>query len=179
LVLPLAGTSIADHDVGHQIQHLQPQILSFVLSFLVIGLFWLDHHHAFQYIAAFDSVLLRLNLLFLLCVVFMPFPTAVLGTAGDTTDATVLYALSIAAAGTAASSIWWYASHDRRLLTETISARKAREDRLRGLVTPAVFLLSVPIAYGSPTLAKYSWLLVLPAAQIIRRGSRPRPTASP
>ena len=59
----------------------EPKILSFGISFVVIGLFWLGHHHLFRYITALDRRLILLNLLFLGTIAFLPYPTQVFGAA--------------------------------------------------------------------------------------------------
>src|SRR5215813_10137818 len=58
---------------------LWPRYLAYVLSFLVIARFWVTHHLAFRLIARYDATLVWLNLLLLMLVAFLPFPTAVLG----------------------------------------------------------------------------------------------------
>ena len=71
----------------------EPKILSFGISFVVIGLFWLGHHHLFRYITALDRRLILLNLLFLGTIAFLPYPTALLSaTQGDHADSTAFYA---------------------------------------------------------------------------------------
>ena len=56
-----------------------PKVFSFLLSFLVIGQFCIAHRRMFDAIAGHDTGLLWLNLICLLTVSFMPFPTALLG----------------------------------------------------------------------------------------------------
>ena len=151
---------------------------TFGLSFIVIGAFWLSHHSSFQYIGAFDRVFLRLNMLFLLCIAFMPFPTEVLGSHGSS-SAVVLYAGTVAVTGTVSGAMWWYASHRRRLLTDLASHELILRIRLQRIAAPAVFALSVPVAYASPALAKYAWVLVYPASRIARRPARRRVASRP
>src|SRR5437870_12237071 len=55
-----------------------PSYFSFLVSFAFIGIMWMNHHRLFTHIARSDDVLLILNLLLLLGVVVVPFPTAVL-----------------------------------------------------------------------------------------------------
>ncbi|MBX0330724.1 DUF1211 domain-containing protein [Oscillochloris sp. ZM17-4] len=138
---------------------LWPRYLSYCVSFLVIGSFWLGHHRMFRYIVRYDRRLLSLNLLLLLCIAFIPFPTTVLGEAGNAM-ATIFYAATMAATGLVSSLIWWYASAGGRLLAAPISTRALRASWLRNLTTPAVFLLSIPLAFFSSDLARYSWALI-------------------
>jgi uncharacterized membrane protein len=59
------------------------QALSYVISFLVILSFWMAHHSIFSAIRGYDKVLIWLNLLFLMFVAFLPFPTSLLGDYGN------------------------------------------------------------------------------------------------
>src|SRR5215831_20816639 len=71
-------------DPGHELGADAHRILSFGISFVVIGLFWLGHHHLFRFITAMDRRLILLNLLFLGTIAFLPYPTALLSaTRGD------------------------------------------------------------------------------------------------
>lgn len=60
-----------------------PQLLSYVLSFLVIGSLWGSHHRKFRYINRYDGRLVWLNLLLLMVIAFIPFPTSVLAESGN------------------------------------------------------------------------------------------------
>ena len=60
---------------------LWPKFLSYMLSFLVIGTYWIAHHQTFRYVRSYDRTLLWLNLLFLLSISFIPFPTCLASTA--------------------------------------------------------------------------------------------------
>ncbi len=103
----------ATEDVGDALLDRWPQMLSFVLSFLVIGIFWMAHHRIFRYVARIDQRLIWLNLLFLMCVAFLPFPTAVLGDHDDSQGAIVFYACAVGLTGAVLASIWQYL-HPRR-----------------------------------------------------------------
>ena len=116
LVLPLADAHLTDEDLARQLLALWPKVFSFVLSFVVIGLFWLTHHRFFQLIDRVDRRLLFLNLLVLMCVAFLPFPTAVLGDHGSQSAADVLYAASMSLLGLASAALWRHASNRHRLI---------------------------------------------------------------
>jgi uncharacterized membrane protein len=126
----------------------------------VIGLFWIGHHGLFRYIKALDRTLVLLNLLFLGCIAFLPYPTALVSAAGDQTPATIFYAAAIAAAGLAEAAVWLYAIRIRDLALPGVSPAVRRWVLLRIIAAPVVFLLSIPVAITQPDLAKYLWLLV-------------------
>ncbi|MBD0355512.1 MAG: DUF1211 domain-containing protein, partial [Rubrobacteraceae bacterium] len=55
-----------------------PSYLGYAISFLQIGVIWANHHNRFRFIVRSDHILLFLNILFLMCVAFIPFTTALL-----------------------------------------------------------------------------------------------------
>ena len=96
---------------------LWPKYLSYVLSFVGISAFWLIHHSIFRHIRSYDRVLLYLNLLFLMVVAFVPFPTSLLGEYGDHQLPVAIYAATLAA-GRLLTALHWYATRDDQLLDE-------------------------------------------------------------
>ena len=71
------GSSAAES--WHEFAGLAPSFFAFVLSFLVIGRFWMGHHERFRSLRHFDRRLMWPNMLYLMAIAFMPFATAFLG----------------------------------------------------------------------------------------------------
>ena len=134
--------------------------LSYVISFLVIGIYWRAHRVIFQYIKRSDAGLEWLNLIFLMTVAYLPFPTAVLGAYGDARPAVVFYALSLATTSFLDLLIWTHASAGHRLVARDLDARTIVRLRLDALAPTAVFLLSIPISLISVGAAEASWALL-------------------
>ncbi len=84
LVVDIRVPEVVVH-AGHELYESRGKILSFAISFLVIGLFWIGHHRLFRYITALDRPVIFLNLLFLGTIAFLPYPTALLF-AGNTRE---------------------------------------------------------------------------------------------
>jgi uncharacterized membrane protein len=162
--LPEATGSLAPHVIEQW-----PQVLSFVVSFLVIGQFWIAHHAMFGHVTRFDHGLIWLNLIGLLTISFMPFPTAVLGARVEGEDhfPVVFYALSMTVSSVVLSSTWLYALR-RDLVDPSMSASERRQFSSRALVTTATFLLSVgAAALGGLAAALVFWLVLLPLARVV------------
>lgn len=73
---------------------LWPSYFGYLISFLVIGIMWINHHNIFKFFRGVDHWLLTINLMLLLCISFIPFPTALLAehiTHPDERTATVFY----------------------------------------------------------------------------------------
>jgi uncharacterized membrane protein len=76
------------------LSHMWPGYVSFVLSFFFIGIMWINHHRLFVHIKKADDVLMATNLLLLLGVVFVPYPTALM--AGSITMLDTAYSRNVA-----------------------------------------------------------------------------------
>jgi len=145
------------------------KILSFGISFVVIGLFWVGHHHLFRYITALDRRLILLNLLFLGTIAFLPYPTALLSaTNGEHGASIAFYAACVAATGLVELIIWLYAIRANGLVPASVSPARRRYETLHLLPVPVVFALSIPIVFASPIAAQFSWLLLVPIGRVLR-----------
>ena len=145
-------------------------VLSFAISFLIIGAYWMAHHRMFHYIKRYDAMLLWLNLLFLMSIAFLPFPDKVLSEWGDREQfAVAFYATSVAVAGLLLSLLWWYATRGRRLVDANIDPRLVRYFFSRGLAPPLILLVSAGISFVSLRAALGSWLLLLAIRPVLSR----------
>jgi uncharacterized membrane protein len=157
------------HNASHQLGADKHKILSFGISFVVIGLFWLGHHHLFRYITAMDRRLILLNLLFLGTIAFLPYPTALLSaTLGEQPASTAFYAACVAATGLVELVIWLYAMRADGLVPASVSPARRRYEMTRLLPVPVVFALSIPVAFAAPVVAQVSWLLLVPIGRVLR-----------
>jgi len=148
----------------------QPGLISFGISFAVIGRFWLGHHVIFRYILALDRPLISINLLFLGTIAMLPYPTALLNlTSNPTTAGIVFYAICTAAAGLGECAIWLYATRPGRGLAAPSAAAIRVRIALRIGRVPVVFLASIPVAFAAPQDAPYVWILIVVLGLVINR----------
>ena len=181
LKLPALPAAPTNADLLQALIRLEPTALSYLVSFLVIGSFWVSHHRLFEAVRHVSPRMLWLNLVLLLCVSFLPFPTTVLGQYGDLAVAEDLYAISLAAAGVCFTSLIWYA--DRAgLINPDVLVLPVRMYLLRAMGVPVVAVLVIIVAIGAPGDAAYIWLLTAVLNITLGRiGRRPSPggTAEP
>jgi uncharacterized membrane protein len=138
----------------------------YVLSFLVIGLLWMAHHHQFSYIERVDGVLMWLNLFFLMTVGLIPFVTSVMSDHGIPLP-TMLYAGVLFITCLLLAAMWGYACSRPKLMEHALSKGEQREGTLKPLLTALVFAISIPVAYGWGSGAgQWTWLLAIPAARV-------------
>jgi uncharacterized membrane protein len=113
--------------LGHVLEHQWPQYASYAVSFVTIGIIWVNHHTLFRHIARVDRVFLFINVLFLMCVAFIPYPTSVISRYVRTDDASaaaVMYGLSLTATAICFNVLWQYAARGFRLLAPDADRRE-------------------------------------------------------
>lgn len=162
-----ATDGLTDAKLRHELLALWPSYLAYTISFLLIGMIWINHHRMFRYIERVDGIVLGLNVLLLMDVAFLPFSTDVLalslrGTSAQHT-ATALYGLVLAVGGVFFSGVWFYAASGHRLLSEHITPREARALGIRWAMGPLCYLVAalVGLLNATASLACYVLLLLL------------------
>ncbi len=113
----------------------------------------------------YDSRLIMINLVLLMTIGFIPFPTSLVSEYGNRT-AVVFYSASVALVGLLTALMSWYATHKGRLLDAPMSQHEWRVTLARQLAAPAVFLVSIGLAFVNTELAKYAWALAALGALI-------------
>jgi uncharacterized membrane protein len=160
---------LSSEEVSARVLALWPEYLGYVISFLVLAIYWQAHHRVFRSIRRYDSTLVWLNFLFLMAICFLPFPTSLLGKYGGEQVSVVIYAADAAVASLLLGAVSWYATREHRLVTPDLDEEEERIRRLQGLAVPVVFLASIAISFLSPMAAMYSWLLLSITDPLIRR----------
>ena len=168
LIIEIAvPATTADARLSRVLLGLWPRYLAYLLSFLVIARFWATHRQTFRLIARTDTALVWLNLLLLMFVAFLPFPTAVLGQHIRSPAAAALYAISVSLTATLSAACWWYASGPAALARPHLGGAHVRAMRARGLSAVALFAVTIPVAVIAPTAAEILWILAFPLTWII------------
>jgi uncharacterized membrane protein len=148
---------------------LWPTYFANIVSFLVIGYYWMSHHALFGLLKKFDVTIVWLNIIFLVCVSFLPFPVDLFGSFSTVPVVVMFYAACLALTGFWMVFMWWYAAWPGKLVGSQMSERRKRYYFVRNLIAPVVFSLSIPIAYVDHTLARVSWLLLLLGVIVVHR----------
>ena len=146
----LAGVTPAQ--AVERLWHVWPHLLSYVTSFFVIGVIWLNHHALFRLLPRVDRLTLTLNLLLLMCVAFVPFPTALLGQYGGLQPVVIFYGAALAVLGLMWNLLWWRVV--RHYLTQPDARAKSAEE-------------DAPIVPRAALLAATRWGIAWPVAYTV------------
>ena len=125
-------------------------LLTYVLSFVYIGIYWNNHHHMFQIVEYVDGSVLWANLHLLFWLSLYPFTTAWLDESKVALTPVVVYGVNLMAAGTA------YYILQRRMMRLPVTGPRLREvvgNDLKGKASPFIYLLGILLAFVEPRLA--------------------------
>lgn len=181
LILDVKVPSEAHGHLARALGDQWPSYLAYLVSFLIVGIIWLNHHATVQLLASTDHSTQVLNLLLLLPVSVLPWPTAVLaeyaraGSAADQRTAVLLYGVTSSLMSIAFNLLWRYLMRHPELLRPEIDdellAVRNRRYNLGVVIYPiatALGLLNLPLFLGLMLALAGLYLLptpdVLPAA---------------
>jgi uncharacterized membrane protein len=132
---------------------LWPSYLGYAISFLVIGTVWANHHNRFRLISRSDHILLFLNVLFLMCVAFIPFPTALLAEyireEEHRITAVAVYSGTLAVTAVFFTLLWLYAAGNYRLIDSRVDPSALRAMTRRFVFGMLLYLLAFALAFVS------------------------------
>jgi uncharacterized membrane protein len=143
---------------------LWPNYVGYLVSFLVIGVMWLNHHRIFEQVRLVDGPLLLLNLNLLLWTALLPFPTAVMAEylerGGDqATAAMALYGGVVLLCAISFCALYAWVTHDERIVGALPGREAVRAARIRFSLGLVAYTIAFGLSWVSPKLA-----LVLPVA---------------
>ena len=158
LVIDLKVPEVAEADLADAVWDLGPSFFSYVLSFLVIGIYSMAHQRIFSVIVRGDGILTWLNMIYLMLIAFLPFPTAMRGDYDSSRFALIFYAAVHVVIGIVSLNIWLYATQGRRLTRPDLSEQVVSSGLVNGAVPTAIFLLSIGVAFIDVDLATFTWI---------------------
>jgi uncharacterized membrane protein len=178
LVLEIGVGTGADQHLGQALVDLWPSYLAYATSFLIIGIIWVNHHECVACMARVNRTMLFINIVFLMVVAFIPFPTKLvadhLQKSGEHA-AVYAYVITLIAMSVLYNVWWRYARHDRRLIAESVP--QSRVDAISRAFDPgaALYLIVLVVAFFSPLASVILTLILaafyIPAGALFERAS--------
>ena len=148
LALSIDVPDVPERDLNGALDSLLPSVLAYFISFAVVGLFWLRHHEFFGRLAASDSLLAAINLVFLSFVALLPVPTEILGKYDTSTAPVVIYAVFILILSGLLRALF----HHARRADLLAPGQHVPVDNAAALGVWIAFGLSIPLAYRGARL---------------------------
>jgi uncharacterized membrane protein len=139
--------------LARELGRIWPSYVAYAVSFVTIGIIWVNHHTVMAQIAKVDRAFLLLHVFFLMLIAFIPFPTALLAQhiRSDGAQAAALsYGATLTLTAILINVLWRYAAHDGRLLRTDADARVVAGISRSYLPGPFMYLAATLVALKSP-----------------------------
>jgi uncharacterized membrane protein len=156
-------------ELWEALRQLWPNYLGFLISFVTVGVMWANHCAIFRYIERTNHIFTLINLFLLLCIAFIPFPTALMADyLGHPAQAVglIVYSGTFVVTAVAFNLVWFYASRGNRLLDPAADPVAVTSISRRFLLGPPTYLLAFILAFFNAT-ASLVVLIALTIAYVI------------
>jgi uncharacterized membrane protein len=157
--LPLNAPNV---DVAPALLTLWPKFLSYIVTFVSLGFFWVGHHIMYHAIRRADRTLLWLNIFYFMFVSLLPFSTSVLNAFPEAFVAPLFFGANLAIIGWILFFQWSYANSQPDMLADFVSAEYRTTVRSRMLIVPVATTLTVFICFWSVGISLAIYLVLLP-----------------
>ena len=167
-----------DAQVWERILWLIPKFIGFLVGFAVIAIYWTAHHRIFRFVRGYDQKLLWLNILFLLCIVLMPFSSGLFSSYPTVKAPFTIYSLNIILTALAQVCVTRYLLNPAHHLIHPAAATHPDLDWWRSLVPALGFAVAlvviqfIPSNNGLRNLTPFLFLLTIPFSRMYQRRYR-------
>ncbi|MCU0391620.1 MAG: TMEM175 family protein [Thermoflexibacter sp.] len=165
LKVPEIAGGINSANVWRVLLSVLPKFISYLISFIILAIIWINHHQMFQQIKKSSITLLWLNNLLLFCLSLIPFSTNFIGANPLLPEAEFFYGIIFFMNAT---SFWLLRNYaiKAKLVSEKISERTKQRIRVKNLLSIAIYLFSAFSGYISPYIS-FILFIIVPAIYFI------------
>lgn len=160
LDLPEATKQLTQTGLDRLLLEQIPKFSNYVLSFILLAIFWIVHHQQSHFIKLTDHRHLWLNMLILMFVSLMPFSTSLMGDYPNDWLARFFFGANMFAIGILFNLNWVYATKNHRLVDPSLSRQRIVMGKKRGAVTPLVSLLAMGLSLVHAPVSSYVYILI-------------------
>ena len=143
-----SGQSLAD-----SLEEMRPTFVAFVISFLIVGMYWAWHRSTFAQVRYVDTTTLWINLIFLLPVSMIPFAASVIGEYPDEATALYLYGVVLIAVTLVRIWLYWYLHRHPALMWHEASEQTRRLGTITAAAPLLVYIVAMLVADALPALS--------------------------
>jgi uncharacterized membrane protein len=165
--IPNLAQNLTEAQVIDKLSESLPEFEIYVISFFMIGIYWIAYHQIFNHIVGSHYITTWLTLVFLFFITLIPLATNMQIGYGTYQIVFILYALVLTVAGALLTITWLHATKNK-LIDENLTQIEIRFISLESTLSPVVFLLSILVSFIDLQIAYYFWLVIIPAKIVLR-----------
>lgn len=169
--IPNLAQNLTQAQVIDKLSESLPEFEIYVISFFMIGIYWIAYHQIFNHIVGSHQITTWLTLVFLFFITLIPLATNMQIGYGSYQIVFVLYALVLTIAGALSTIIWLHATKNK-LINQNMTQIEIHCVLLESTLSPAVFLLSILVSFIDLQIAYYFWLVIIPAKIVLRNKNK-------
>ena len=174
LVLEIGIPASEFDDLWGAILHEWPAYLGYATSFLTIGGLWLAHHGIFRRLRFANNLVMRINVLLLMVVAFLPYPTKLVAEAirdqSAERTAAIFYGACLLAIALLYSALWAAVARDRELLKPEVTDDEVNAILLASSPSIGFYAATIGLAIVAPRVAAFAYLVIAVLAVLRVRG---------
>jgi len=140
-------------NISHLLFALWPRFLSFVISFVVLGVYWEGHHGQFHFIRRADQILIWLNMMFLMLISAVPFSAALLSRYGIQRTVVLFYGAHLVLVGAMQLAMWSHATGSAQLVHAELTPAEIRKETWRVVTAPSIYVAAMLLSLVSTVMS--------------------------
>jgi uncharacterized membrane protein len=160
LILEIKVPHVDISNLNQELIRIIPKFLSFVLSFIIIGVYWVSHHNMMHFIGKADRTALWLNILVLLTVCIIPFPTALLGDYPFAITPIIFYGSTLATVNLSGALFWIYCTGNNRLSVPNLNPAFSKKVAMLHLSPLLLYITAIIFSFVSVWISYIIFVLV-------------------
>jgi len=156
ITLLILNVKLPDADythLGNALVSILPTLGIYIISFLLVGMYWVFHHYAFTFIAQVDGVLLWLNVFFLLFISFVPFPAMMMGKYPFHTIPIIVYSCNLILSNAMGFLSLIYLWRNKNLATPIFTREVFRLQLQLYLVVNVIYIIAIMVSFIAPAIS--------------------------
>jgi uncharacterized membrane protein len=166
--IPDLPENLTQAQVINRLLELSAQFEIYVISFFVIGIYWISYHQVFNRIEGSHPIMAWLTLVFLFFITLISFATDLQVDYGFYQVIFILYAFVLTLAGSLLTLIWLHATKNK-LIDKSMSKTEIQNISLQSILPPSIFAISILVSFINLQIANYFWMVIIPVKIITRK----------
>lgn len=168
LVVPDITAPVTNEAVQKTLLGLISSFYTLIISFILLALFWSNHHRAFHKINEMNTVLLWINIIWLLFIVMVPFSASLTGKYGEFSISHIVFNVNMLGIAFFLGLNWYYASK-KGFIDEKVSSRDRTITIRTNQLFTAIALIAIALSFVYPRFSALVYLLIFPLEYLIGR----------
>lgn len=147
ITIPYLASSEVSIELPKQLIHLLPMVLSYVISFIILGFFWIGHDDQFHYIKRVNRTLLGISIFYLMFVALIPFSATLLGEYGNQQISVLIYGGNLIICSFFNYLHWRYATRNHLLIDRNLNSYFIKIESRRYLISIFMYIIAILISF--------------------------------